>query len=411
MKKIVVCSFPLWISAGIIMFAFAQTFGIGLVIMLGLVVIQLIFGTPDDLSWGKFKKFDFGYLPEDDKNCKWLNIYFNLARVATIISTMAFLSKSEIMVNNFGDLGITIAIVVYIIALILLFAIRDPNNYEYVRGALTILVIILAIIFFYLYFQTQLVWILVFLIWSLSFGDGFQELDNETHGVFCVFTPVSLGVASIVSTIIQFWEEISSFLSNILTVLSALNSFFFSLKLFFIPIWELLLIFIIAIVILKIIKALIKKRNELRKKAEEEKENFLAAQRLENLKNNEKSRAMSLLNCSDAVIFKNDILFVVENNNLFSKAGAAQILTRAELFDSFVEVSDIKKQIVYSDKLKMVLEVCNTLYNQLYDDKIINNLADVICDFRIKVRKFASYKGAAELLAQIDAKCKDFPKS
>lgn len=399
-------SSPLWLSFVIIMFAFSQTFGVGVVIMLGLVAVQLILSKNfSDLAWAEFRNFNFSYKRES--GAKKLNIIFNLTRVGTIISTLTFLSKGGIEMNPFGGLGIAIAIVTGVIGSLLFFFIFDFKNYEYVRGFLAISVLVLLITFSYLSFGTQLIWIPAILSLAFSSSKGFWELDDKQYDLFAIITPILLGVVCVTSTVIQFWKEISSFVVNVLT-----------LELLYIPIWLYLLVPAVIFIMIKTAKASgnksIKRRAFLAEKKNQEKLKEEKLQEEKEKKEAEEKRAKDLVANNDKSISAEDIIFVASRlspNSVFSLAQAATILKNADLFQAFVTVSDVKQQIFYPPVLISVLGGYNSLFNQVRDDATLVSLISVISVFNEKVTQVTPYKGSADLLVAIFVNLKNFPQS
>ena len=256
--------FPAWLSATVAIFAFNQNFGVGLVIMLGLVVVQLIASMKiSDLEWNEFSSFNFRDMGPDYKVGARFNIIFNLTRVGTIISSLAFLFKSGFEINPFGGLGLTISIVISVIALVLFLSISDLNhNYEYVRGLLAVLAIVLLLVFSYLYFGTQLIWIPALLILVFSYSKCFYELDDGEYGPFAFLAPILLGLTSVISTVIQFSQEIIGWIDEVFEMIGVIIMSFLTLKLLYVPLWVCFSALALAFIVRKIGTTITKKSNQ-----------------------------------------------------------------------------------------------------------------------------------------------------
>lgn len=410
--------FPMWLSAAMIIFAFNQNFGVGLVIMLGLVVVQLILSIAvSNLKWDEFSDFDFSRMSSDSKVGKRFNIVFNLTRVGTIISSLAFLFQSDLQINPFGGLGITISIVVAVIAVLsfLSFINFYDSPYKYVRGILSVLALIPLLVFSYLYFGTQLIWIPLFLSLAFSYSKGLMELEGEKYQVLTILTPVLLTITSLISTIIQFYQEIVSWFLESLDVISGIIVSFLTLEIFFIPLWLYLLVFVVIFTIIKVAKWSAKKsaakKAYLAKLAEKAKEKEDKAKEEAERKANLKAKANSLLAIgANDVYSKENFIFLLENANQFFLEDSAIIWTRANLFSFFVTVSVIKEQIFYEQKLYDILDKFNYLYLGVKDDKILDGLISVISNLTEEVTKVSSFNGASLLIHNIKLRCKDFPQ-
>lgn len=406
---------PLLVSAAIFIFAFNQSFGIGLVIMLGLIVVQLILSLTDTFSWTEFEELSFSRVWDDDKLAKRFNISFNLARVSTIIATLFFIFNSGVILNPFGDIGITIAIVILIISLLLFLFTNELEDYQKLRGCLAIVIIISVLTFAYLYFGTQLIWIPALLSLASSYSKMFWELDDEEYGGFSFVVPILLGLISIISTIIQFWKEIFNWVSELFNSIVEVIASILTFELFYVQLWVYISAFIVCFIISKIVKVIVKKSAEksarLIELAEKKEKEDKKAKEYQEKEAARVSKANFLKNIgAGASISEEEVVFVVERTNYFYQEEIAKILTHARLFDSFVVVSAVKKQIFYQPRLNNVLSLYNDSFKRTTDDKILYGLISVMDDLIEGATKSKPYKGADELLLTISNICKDFPQ-
>lgn len=409
-------SFPLVVSTGIIMFAFKQSFGIGLVIMLGLIAVQLIFSmTTDSLKWNEFRDLNFSRSWENERGSKKINIVFNLTRVGTFVSALVFLFKAEVETNPFGGLGLSIAIVVTIIGLLIFLFKSYYEDYKLFRGSLAIGLIVLLIVFSYLYFGTQLIWLPVLFSLAISYSKMFWELDKKEYSEFAILLPILLALTSISSTTIQFWREILDWVSGVFNFIVKVIVSILTFELIYVQLWVILSALIACFIISKTIKAIVKKSAEkaayLIEVAEENERKEKIAKEKKEKEATMASKANALKNlAAGASVSQDDVLFVIEKPNYFYQEEIAKILTHARLFNSFVVVSNVKKQIFYQPRLSTTLELFNDSFKKVTNDEILNGLIAVIDELVEETTKAKPYKGADELLTTISNTCKDFPQ-
>lgn len=413
---------PLLVSAAIFIFAFNQSFGIGLVIMLGLIVVQLILSLTNTFSWTEFEELNFSRVWDDDKLAKKFNISLNLTRVITIIATLFFLFNSGVILNPFGDTGITIAIVILIISLLLFLFTNELEDYQKLRGCLAIVIIISVLTFAYLYFGTQLIWIPALLSLAFSYSAGFWELDEEEYGGFSFVVPILLGLTSIISTIIEFFEEISNFFQKTYTSFINWEVFGFPGYYLIIILALLMISLLIALSILK--KKKIKSANLVAKKKAEEtwlenkKQAEEAAQKKEALEKEkldifqEKVRALETMTEEDN--FSAQDLILIANNYshpiLVKAKVETKLFTKTDLFSLFVIVSDVKQQLFYDEFFLNVLVFYNYLYKKTKHDDLLSGLIEVLDKLIQNISYKSTYKGANSLKYHIEEKCLDFPQ-
>jgi len=390
-------SSPLWFSSLIIIFAFRQTFGIGLVIMLGLVAVQLILSmVVEVLKWDDFNNFSF-------KNDKKINIVFNLTRVGTIISALIFLFKAGVTANPFGGLGLAIAIVSAIIGLLIFLFESSSEDYELFRGCLAISIISMLVTFSYLYFETQLIWIPVFLSLVSSYSKMFWELDDEKYDSFAIFTPILLGLTGIISSTVQFsnaelfWGITLSGLMIGLLILGIIGVILFFFLISYIP--------------------------------------YLKKKKLEQKKEIEKLEEEKRIVEQFSGIFKygqgihpdlkwklEDILFIIKHRSnpevkkRFIGSDTASLLAwglaNVNLNKVLIlSVSDTKKQIVFCDKSADILKLYNESYASTYEDDVLDGLKKVIKTLYQYLNKkpLKDYKGSDDLKKIIRNECGSFP--
>lgn len=405
---------PLLLSLAVIIFAFSQDFGIGLVILLGLVAIQLIIALKAeklDLAWDGYNQFGFRSLWWAGQRSKRLNIVFNFTRVITIISVLIFSPQSGLGTNPLGGLVVTISMVLAFVCFVY-FAISYANllDYELIRGFAAIIILISLASCSYFYFGTLLIWLPALLSLVFCYSKGCIELDDcKEDGNFSYYYALLLSVSAI-STIIQFWLEISNCFGKCFEGIMG----FLTIKIFYVPIWVYLSVLILWLIYRWIVNV----------RADVLAERVRNAKLKEELARQDRDRynhAQSLK--STGANNKNDILFLqwcYERKEYFSKLEIAKALVSADLFDSFVTVSEIKKKIVFEPKIKDILNMYNYLFLKISDDKVLKAMTDNIKylssrlsdDFAYfdKTGDRILYKGVETLISVIDGNCADMLK-
>jgi hypothetical protein len=395
------------IFVGLIIFALQQSFAVGLVILLGSIVVQVILANKfeDEFSFGEFKSLSFEEHTEDECRSKRLNILFNLTKIASVLAFLQLIRVNYPSTNPFGDLGLVILISVISILLLITIFKKRGSSYSTLRTCLVLIVVGLISTFFYLYFGTQLLWALLALfVVSAFLFDGFEELEDKfglSDISFIVSSSIIFVLTAIVSTIIQYWRGISGFFIKFWEVIS--NFFIkFNVEFWGLSVWFWLLGLIVLMAIWFFIVKLIKRQRSRKEakakmiKEEEEKQKRLKAKKEEEEKQKkaeeeaEKKRIeklQNILNSLEKGIAPEDLIYLAKNRLSIKLDSYPESLIKVN-WEEFFQISELKRQIVWQPELEDVLFFFGSLYGKSYKDEelklilgSLKNLYEIIAPY------------------------------
>jgi len=401
MKKIIESRFGL---AGIFLLVnlatlFVPNFLGRLIILIGIFVSQIIFEIYyDGLEW----KDNDAKFNEDVKR----NLAFNFSKWLAMMNFVycGLVFNAEI---NSHSIVWPISFVVISLIFMLLFYIRE-SSYErpsYIDVLIVPLVISIALST-YLNFDTQFIWmpISLFLIGGL-FGI-FDELllvilkkwNEILFNKIVLTTIASLILTGIISSLIEFWSTIISFL--LIPILQ-------------VSLWIWLAFVITLVVGFFVIDHLTIQNNKkrialaLRQKIEAEKQAEI--ERVAKIKQEKEDRIKDLSRIPTGhpmETFDGDLVFI------------AKLYNSGELDDNFqfskilkiplknlVSVSHEKRQIVYDQNIIEALKMYNSLYEKIFADWFLKNMLANFIPFCNFLEEFKDYKGVNYLKEQIKQIC------
>jgi hypothetical protein len=420
--KVVSVIFLTALFIAVVLFALTQSFGVGLVIILGALIVHFLLGYnyPKSFFWGEYRGLSLAGYSNKEKFSKTLNIVFNLVKVLTALSVfrLIYINYSETL-NHFGGIAITLIVVLAVILILIMSLNRDERDYRLVRGSLAVLVGLVIISFACMTFGTQLIWIpfVVSLIFGLMFG-AFNEIGEIFLGKkkgdhIAISLLIILFLVSIVSTVIQFWSSIVSFFVNVWTIIVAIFSFKLIAGL---PLWSVFLIIIALATLYYISLYLIRKSNtkkqllaneakkaeekrlKAEKEAEEKKNKDLA---IENKWKEINALAISLKEKTATV---DDLIFiartcVVDRFDCLHKF-SVKSLTAVSL-DNLYIISDVKKQIVWKQDFLNILCLYSDLYGKNYQDEDLKSIITVFDSSLKHLSKYQDYDGYKGIIKKI----------
>lgn len=420
------------IFVGLIIFALQQSFAVGLVILLGSIVVQVILANKfeDEFSFGEFKSLSFEEHTEDECRSKRLNILFNLTKIASVLAFLQLIRVNYPSTNPFGNLGLAIVISVISIGLLITIFKKRGSSYSTLRTCLVLIVVCLISTFFYLYFGTQLLWALLALfVVSAFLFDGFEELEDK-FGLpdfsFIVSSSIIFVLTAIVSTIIQYWRGISGFFIKFWELIS--NFFIkFNIEIWGLSVWFWLLGLIVLLAIWFFIVKLIKRQRSRKEakakmiKEEEEKQKRLKAkkeeeekqkkieeektekkmQRLQDIISSLKERSLSL----------EDLVYLAKNSHQINIDGHLDTLTKVIKWEEFFQISQLKRQIVWSPGLEDVLSFVSALYGKSYKDEELKLILGSLKNLYEITSPYPEFRGFNQLNSLFEKTTSEIPRA
>lgn len=404
LRTIVVLLVPA-IFTGVSVFAISQSFLIGLIVLLSSSAIQIILAKKfsEQFAWAEYDYLDFSrerYLAFERMSA-WINLLMNFVKVGTI-GSIFYLLLQHFPTNPFGRTGWIVTLSLSAITLVIFMIKRTDGSYIKLRLVMSVVVAIGIVAGSYLYFGTQVIWLILLL--SIVFGlmNGFKELgdiiSDDIPAMFSILLSASLLLTAIVSTIYQFRQAISDF-SYYLFVGNNID--------FTIVLQAIGLIAVIAVILLSVKyyrRWKVRKLRELNRKQEAEAAAKAKAQREEQ----ERAITNNLLNIiatleSGDVLSNDKLVYLAQNlRSLNGSKLAIEPLTKVE-WSGFFTISNVKKQIVWDHRLADVITLFNGLYNKSYNDKelrAITRSINALCRFVDNYKDFAGYEAFNDVLAR-----------
>jgi hypothetical protein len=306
--------------------------------------------------------------------------------------------------NNYIDIGI---IVISILVAEYLFLISfkaskkwGGNSYNKKSIVLTnillgIIITVLTVLEIYVNLGTQFIWLPIisfvfFMYYFTQDKDIYQELCNKFPKInepwsIVAYIDLTFIAIAILSTVYQFW---------------------FSPILFGIKLWGIFLgIVILYIAYVIIITLYIKIIKIIENRKEEKKQKAIEAERVEALRIKEENREKQLeeenreLNSSIRAIqtargTRSDFVILANYKHHFPTVDYSSMHVP---LTSFIQISDIKKQIIWDKDLKDVLKYLDRLMELSYQDYGIRIVLDQIDAFLGLVANYKDYRGAETL--------------
>lgn len=408
----------------VLFFALKQTFAIGLVMLLTSLVIQFLVSRKDEHQFG-WSQYRYLYDINDDVSEileKIQNILFNLVKVASALGTflLVYLNFSS-QLNPLGKLGIVIFISLMIIFMVLLSFVEHKKNYEVLRRSLGLIVLLATIGFTYMTFGTQLVWI-PFLV-SVIFGElhGFEEIEDALSkkdledGFGSFLFSITLLLASIISTIIQFWSYIANVIISIWNFLVKVGTYELIIGK---PVWVIVLILVSLAAIIYPAVFFTNKAYEKRECQKMEKEKAVKAaeekkaKELKDAKDKEAERVASEKKWQEindlAGVLKgrfaniDELTFIAVTSVKFNCLHKFSIKHLAGVYlNGYFTISKIKKQIVWDPTLTHVLNLYAYLYERNYEDDNLESISYVLDKLATYLSDYKEYVGYKEIKEQI----------
>lgn len=376
------------ILVGLLVFAFLQTFTVGLIIMLSMLIVQIILSHGSNqvlFSWDYFDNLKFSSNKHEliavDMSTKGLNILFNLSKVACILAIMGLSYVHHPNINPISDTVITVATSLFAIIL-LTFILRsrkgNSGSYTKLRVVIAVVVIISILIFAYFYFGTQSIWLPLVLACAFAIFEGFNEIAERAKikiDVFILTIIFGLLSLAIVSTVVQFWVFLVDVFWDCVTFLER----------FLAPIMTILFL-----VIVFFIWRSLKMRNlrMIQRKIAEKKEAEVAKQ--ESIIQEELERINVCLR--DGKITKSQISYLAQHYQLAKH----QIPIKSLEIDltCFVKISKLKQHIVWDNNLEDILVFLDYLASKSYDDDELNFIivrVKALCDYVSQHKDFKAF--------------------
>lgn len=397
------------IFAGLVYFAFSQAFSVGLAtLIISILILSFVRVKIEDSEWDYFCSDG---LPSSKR--EWDNLTINLTMVSLIVSVLVWVFINFRPTFQLNLLGLVISIGMAV--LIFLFFLLKKGVYYFsgkVRLLLSLTLIFVFIFFLFSFSQTQFIWLVPFLLVVFSVFGGLSEISDKIKKEVQTVSSFLFGLVvgySIISTIIQFWNEISNFMWRGIGVICTIIGWFVKLlsspAIFSFIVGEILALLVLIalfsfVFIRKIRKYRIEKRKQeeavLQQKAEEERNLELAKMRRK-IEEKNASLLESLINGNK--ICKEEIMFLSKNSNYLSLSDVSveNFLSSID-WNSFFTISQIKKQIVWESNLSEVLKLINNIYSQSYIDSELEALQKSVEDLLSIVRDLEGFKGFEEFL-------------
>lgn len=401
------------IFIGLLLFSLQQSFTTGLLLLFVAMVFQIVLTSEfeDELDWRKEwwgnslcqARYEINKI--ELSMVKLLNILFNLTKVLSVSAVLVFCYLNFPTVGPLGIIGFIIAAIVMTIILIQV----TRHNLSSCRGKFwkltSIVVYVTIIFFFYLYSDSQVMWIFVILLftWQCLFRGWRQvkkSFKRERENFFLI---LAVAIIAVISTIIQFWGEISSFCKiNWINLFNYKILFGIDLGTFILGIiaFAVLAISVFYFHARKLEKVKLLKIEERRKEEEAAKEEKRILERkaidstimeLEKIKLALETRPLT----------KNEVLFLVRNHEYYEFNVPFLSLGRIDWQDFFT-VCTVKRQIVWRYNLSEILTFLNRLYKKSYEDrelKLIIQTINELNNFLAPYTKYVGYARVNEILA------------
>lgn len=401
------------IFIGLLLFSLQQSFTTGLLLLFVAMVFQIVLTSEfeDELDWRKEwwgnslcqARYEINKI--ELSMVKLLNILFNLTKVLSVSAVLVFCYLNFPTVGPLGIIGFIIAAIVMTIVLIQV----TRHNLSSCRGRFwkltSIVVYVTIIFFFYLYSDSQVMWIFVILLftWQCLFRGWRQvkkSFKRERENFFLI---LAVAIIAVISTIIQFWGEISSFCKiNWINLFNYKILFGIDLGTFILGIiaFAVLAISVFYFHARKLEKVKLLKIEERRKEEEAAKEEKRILERkaidstimeLEKIKLALETRPLT----------KNEVLFLVRNHEYYEFNVPFLSLGRIDWQDFFT-VCTVKRQIVWRYNLSEILTFLNRLYKKSYEDrelKLIIQTINELNNFLAPYTKYVGYARVNEILA------------
>ncbi|MFA5644712.1 MAG: hypothetical protein WC928_04300 [Patescibacteria group bacterium] len=393
----------------LIYFAFHQVFSVGLATLI--ISILILSFVRVKIEYSEWDYFCSDGVPSSKR--EWNNLIVNLTMFSLIVSVLVWVFINFRPTFQLNLLGSVISIGITV--LIFLFFLLKKGVYYFsgkVRLLLSLTLIFVFIFFLFSFFQTQFIWLVPFLLVVFSVFGGLSEISDKIKKEVQTVSSFLFGLVvgySIISTIIQFWNEISNFMwrgiSAICTIIGWFIKLLSSPAIFSFIVGEILALLVLIalfsfVFIRKIRKYRIEKRKQeeavLQQKAEEERNLELAKMRR---KIEEKNASLLEALINGNKICKEEIMFLSKNSNYLSLSDVSveNFLSSID-WNSFFTISQIKKQIVWESNLSEVLKLINNIYSQSYIDSELEALQKSVEDLLSVVRGLEGFKGFEEFL-------------
>lgn len=409
---------------GVNMFALNQTLAIGLIILLASIAAQAMFAAKiKNLRWNYHNSLSFRNYKRKERFDKWVNLLFNLNKVLTILSVLYFMVTRIAVAQIFSSVVIALVIASVILSSLAFFFFAKKGAYETIRAILAIIVIFLTLSFVYLYFGTQAIWLLAVLIFAFSLllnsCEEIEDVLSMREDMFGLVSTVALLVVGLISTVIQFWNNIATFVCMIVTS-------FLSWQVFGIHVWIILISVILFFIIVSIFKYILRKKAEkkadLKKQEDDEKAKIARKKEVEEQQAKQKTAEAERLtkitermkSLESVGSFSDvDLVFIANNFDsdivLNSKIDP-KLFTQVNLFTLFATISDVKQKLFYEPSLVKVLSLYGALYGRSKNDEFLDGLIKVIDKLIESINYKGTYTGSDGLLKVIERECKNFPR-
>lgn len=400
---------------GISVLALNLGFAVGLTVLIFSLVAQIILGAnlqvEEDFGWDRFDSLSFDGCEIYEIKEKLHNIYSNLVKIWTVLSVFFLILINYDFKSSFGQSGLIIFVLVLVIELGSVMRRKYDGSYEKFRALLSVATLIVIIVFAYLYFATQLIWLPVLMFIALAFiTEDFKELSfgQNTSLVLLFF----LCLVAIISTNYQFWHEICLAVYN---VWDYIFSFDFSN-----PIWRVIGLIVLAVAIMILVRYIRSKRADKRalaqlvleeveqlelqkaKKAKEKAEEEAAKVKIQ-----EELRKIST-SLQDGSISAKQLIFLAKHRDLYPAKITVEPLTQVNPEDFFL-ISKIKKQIIFDNGLSDVVELFNDLYRKSYYDEELRVIIKWVQELHQFTDDYADFHGYTALRAMIAGATRDIP--
>lgn len=417
------------ILVGLIFVALNQSFGVGLVILFFLFIIQFILGIKfkDQFGWSKHDSLSLVDCLEDMRWSKVLNILFNAVKIVTVLSALYFINLNYPFANPLNDTWLAIIIALTSIGLFILLFKKSYVFYRILRICFSIIILITFITFFYLYFGTQLLWLLFFLFLVITFlFNGFIELEKKLKDndfLIISFCNVIFLLTAIISTIIQYWSGIQNFFYRFWT-----STFSFKIANLSIVFWilGLIAIFVITVLIVKLVKKQ-RLRKEMKLKAlkaqekeeKAEKEQKEREEKEDKARKEKKEKLLSIIASIEkegGYLFRDEIVFLSQNRNSIEINEKLISMFINHLFEpvqfdwkQLITISEVKKQLVWSYYLEYGLVWLDFLYNKSFKDEELEKILKSINGLYEIAYSYKEYRGFETLIQKLNLVTREIP--
>lgn len=394
---------------GISIIALNQGLATGLAVLLASLVAQIILGgkleVEEDFAWDRFHSLSFHGCEIYEIKEKLHNIYSNLVKIWTVWAVLFLVLNNYDFKSSFGQSGLIIFGLVSVIVLGLVMRRKYDGSYEKFRAFLSVATLIVIIVFIYLYFATQLIWLSVLMFIALAFiTEDFEELNFGQNTSFVFLFLFCL--TAVVSTIYQFWHNIGLAMQN---AWNYLFSFDFSH-----PIWLVIGLIVLAVAIMILVRYIRSKRVEKMALAaialEEARQLALQKEKRAKEKSEEeaaKAKTQEELkeisaSLQDGSISAKQLIFLAKHRDLYLGKITMEPLTQVNPEDFFL-ISKIKKQIIFDNGLSDVVGLFNYLYRKSYHDeelRVIIKWLQKLHRFIDDYKDFQGYQAFKDMMTQ-----------